>query len=127
MTLVPRVTANATDVIANISPSRWDQFVGLWGGYSNTTTEVMDPGSFLLVVSSQYPDIVGPIAYLILFAIPFIMMWIAHADMVPAAIIGIFFGLYISFYIGGSYFNVGLLFIGIAFTSVIWSLAQKRG
>ncbi|MCK9570326.1 hypothetical protein M0R72_15375 [Candidatus Pacearchaeota archaeon] len=127
MTLVPRVAANASNTIANITPSRWQAFINSWGGYSNQTTMPPDAGTVIWNIAMQYPDLVGPIAYVIIFAMPFMMMWITHADMVPAAIVGIFFGLYIVFYIGDNFFAVGLLFIALALTVIVWSLAQKRG
>lgn len=119
--------ANASNIIANISPSRWQAIINTWGGYGNTTTQPPDAGTVIWNIAMQYPDLVGPVAYVIIFAMPFIMMWIVHADMVPAAIVGIFFGLYISFYVSGNFFNVGLLFIGLSLTTIVWSLAQKRG
>jgi len=127
MTLVPRVTSNASNVIQNITPSRWENLINTFGGYSNQTTQPPDAGTVIWNIAMQYPDLVGPIAYVVIFAMPFIMMWITHADMVPAAIVGIFFGLYISFYVGNQFFYTGLLFIGLALTVIVWSLAQKRG
>jgi hypothetical protein len=125
--MIPRQTSNASNVIQNITPSRWNDLINTWGGYSNQTTKPPDAGRVIFTIAMQYPDILGPIAYVVIFAIPFIMMWIVHSDMVPAAIVGIFFGLYISFYIGAQYFFVGLLFIVLALTTIVWSMAQKRG
>jgi hypothetical protein len=127
MTLVPRVAANATNVIQNITPTRWQNIINSWGGYGNQTTIPPDMGTLILNLAMQYPDIVGPTAYVVIFAMPFIMMWITHADVVPTAIVGIFFGLYVSFYIGDNFYAVGLLFIAIALTTIVWSLWQRRG
>jgi uncharacterized membrane protein YgaE (UPF0421/DUF939 family) len=55
------------------------------------------------------------------------MMWLAHADMTPAAVIGIFFGLYAFMFIGSQYQQVAILFMIVAVTAVIWSIWQKRG
>jgi len=54
-------------------------------------------------------------------------MWITHADMVPASIVGIFFGVYIAFYVSGSFMGVGGLFIVIGTATILWSMSQKRG
>lgn len=127
MTLVHRANTTAANVIQNISALRWDNLTAQWGGFSNTTTGAPNWGTVIWQVVSVYPDYVGPIAFLLLFGLPFIMMWIAHADMVPAAIVGFFFALYIFAYIGNQYAFAAIGCMMIAATSIIWSIWQKRG
>jgi hypothetical protein len=123
----PRITSNASNAIQNVSPSRWNDLINTWGGYSPNQTGNPDIGTAMWSIFMQYPDICGPVAYVILFSVPFVMLWVVHADLVPVSIVGIFFGFYVSFFVGGAFFMVGLLFIALALTTVIWSLAQKRG
>lgn len=127
MTLAHRVNTTAADVIQNISAIRFSNLTDQWGGYNNTTTDGPNWGQSLWHIVSVYPDVVGPIAWVILFSIPFLMMWITHADIVPTALVGIFFGVYIFAYIGNEYYFVGLAFIAVAIASILWSLYQKRG
>jgi hypothetical protein len=122
-----RIPAGPGNTISNISAIRWDELINQFGGYDNETVSGPNWGQGLWSLMMQYPDYVGPIAYVILFAMPFVMMWITHADMVPAAIVGVFFGLYVAFFVGDAYFWVGIVLIALAITTVGWSLYQRRG
>lgn len=124
--LTARAMANATHVIQNITTVRFENITGSWGGFSENQTGAPDWGMMLWNIVSVYPDAVGPIAWLVLFATPFIMMWLAHADMVPAAILGIFFGIYVFAFIPdvGSY--VAIAFICLAATVILLQVWQKR-
>lgn len=122
-----RVNTTSSDQIGNISPVRWDELINQFGGYGNTTSGPPNWGQALFSLMMQYPDAVGPIAYVIVFGMPFIMMWITHADMVPAGIVGVFFGVYIAFFINDAYFWVGIALIALAMSTVLWSLYLRRG
>jgi hypothetical protein len=125
MTLVARVTANASNVITNISTGRFDNFTEQWGGYSNTTVGPPNWGMIVQSVVQVYPDFMGQVAWLVLFVIPFMMMWVAFSDIIPVAIVGIFFGLYVFAYIGAQYQGLAILFIAISVAGVLWGLWQK--
>lgn len=127
MTLPHRINATAANVIQNITSIRWDNVTEQWGGMNPNVTGPPNWGVTIWQIVSVYPDFLGQIAWFILFSIPFIMMWIGHADVVPAAILGVFFGLYVYAYIGDQYQFIGIAFIGIALSSIVWSLWQKRG
>jgi hypothetical protein len=126
MTLIHRLNTTPADVIANLSSQRFANLTAEWGGFSNTTNTSPNWGRVMWEVVSVYPDAVGPIAWFVLFLIPFIMMWITHADLLPAALVGIFFGLYVFVYIGDQYYWLGLLMIGVAIAAVLLSVYQKR-
>jgi hypothetical protein len=126
--LVDRVYATAAnDTIANISIGRFDNITDQWGGWSSNQTAPPDWGRMIWEIVSVYPDFVGPVGWFILFFLPFVMMWIAHADMVPAAIVGMFFGLYVFAYVGSQYSYIGIVFMAIAVASMVWSMWLKRG
>lgn len=120
--LVHRANTTAADMIANISSSRFTNITNEWGGFSNNTVTGPNWGTALFQIVSVYPDFLGQVAWLILFLIPFAMMWVGHADMVPSAIIGFFFGLYVFHYIGDQYWFAGLAMMGIGTATVLWSL-----
>lgn len=122
-----RVNTTSANQISNISAVRWDELINQFGGYGNTTTGAPNWGAGLWSLMMMYPDAIGPIAYVVMFSLPFVMMWITHADMVPAGIVGIFFGLYITFFVGDVYFWVGIALMALAITTVLWSLSQRRG
>jgi hypothetical protein len=125
MTLAARVTSNASDVIGNISALRFENFTEQWGGASNTTTGPPNWGMIIQSVVQVYPDFMGQMAFLILFIIPFMMMWVAFSDIIPPAIVGIFFGLYVFAYVGSQYQGLGIIFIALSIGALIWGLWQK--
>ena len=125
MTLIARATSNASQAIANISTVRFDNFTAQWGGYSNATTDAPNWGMMIWATVNVYPDFMGQMAWMILFMIPFLMMWVAFSDIIPVAIIGIFFGLYVFAYVGVQYQNLAILFIGLSVAGVLWGLWQR--
>lgn len=133
MTLIStmyRATANSSDLIPNISTVRLENITKAWGGNDANFTGAPDWGLMLWNVVNVYPDAVGPIAWFILFSIPFIMMWLSYADMVPAAIVGIFFGIYVFTYVAAgstTVMTIGIAMMVLAMVSMIWSMWQKRG
>ena len=125
--LSPRLMANATDVVANISSARAVAFFNeSFGGNTLNKTDAPNWGMALWDVVSVYPDYVGQIAWFVLFAIPFLMMWITHADMLPAAVIGMFLGIYILGFVGVQYMGMGIALIVLAVATVIWSVFIRR-
>jgi hypothetical protein len=78
-------------------------------------------------VVNVYPDFLGQVGWLLLFGIPFIMMWIAHADMTAAAVVGFIIGVYVVGFLGSQYMGLGIAMMCIAVAAEIWSLLQKRG
>lgn len=127
MTLANRTMTTAADVIQNISVGRFDNLTQQWGASTDNFVGAPDWGRMIWEIVNVYPDFVGPIGWFILFLLPFAMMWIAHADMVPVGILGIFFGLYVFAYVGGQYEYVAQMFMVIALATIVWSLWQKRG
>lgn len=125
MTLIPRATSDASQVIANISVLRFQNITDMIGGYSNSTTDAPNWGAMVWATVSVYPDFLGQMAWMILFMIPFLMMWVAFSDLIPVAIIGIFFGLYVFAYVGSQYQWIGILFIGLSIAGVMWGLWQR--
>jgi hypothetical protein len=115
---------NATTTIANISNPRLVIVNNLWGGYTNVTDS---PNFGLLIWNSimVYQDAIGQIIWVILFAIPFVMMWITQSDMTLAAIVGMLFSLYVFIKMPEQYiiFAVGAFCICIA--ALLWSLYKR--
>jgi len=122
MTLAARITSNASNVIANISIDRFENFTEQWGGYSNETVGAPNWGLVVQSVVQVYPDFMGQMAWLVLFIIPFMMMWVAFSDIVPVGICGVFFGLYVFAYIGTQWQWLGVVFIVLSIVTVILGL-----
>jgi hypothetical protein len=126
MPLIHRVNTTAADMISNISATRFINITEEWGGYSNNTITGPDWGTAIFQIANVYPDFLGITAWLVIFLIPFAMMWIGHADVVPAATIAIFFGLYIVAYIGNQWFWAGVFMMVFGISTVLWSIYQRR-
>jgi uncharacterized membrane protein len=84
-------------------------------------------GQMIFQTINVYPDFLGQIGWMVLFGMPFIMMWIAHADMTAAAIVGFILGVYVVGFLGTQYMGLGIAFMAIAVAAEAWSLLQKRG
>lgn len=121
-----RAMANASYNISNISSDRASSFINTFGANNANFTSVPDWGTALWQIVNVYPDFVGPIAWFVLFAIPFMMMWMGHADLVPAGALGFFMGIYITGFVGGAYFGIGILLCMVSFASIVWSLWLRR-
>lgn len=126
MTLPARAMANASNVIQNISIIRLDNITAQWGGSSSNQTAAPDWGRILWEIASVYPDAIGPIAWFLMFSLPFVMMWLSHADMLPAACVAFLFGMYIAGFVGAQYMFYGMVLMVLAMTTVVWSLWQRR-
>ena len=128
--LAHRANTTAADVVATLNTTRYDAIMNNVGLNTSNVTSSEGPnwGSALWNIAGVYIDPIGMAPFfLIVFALPFIMMWIVHADMVPAGIIGLLLGVYIFGFIGSSYAYLGILFMVISGATIIWSLWQKRG
>ena len=125
--LVHRANTTSTDFITNISILRYTNITNVLGLDSNGTINGPNWGLAIFHTINVYPDYLGEIAYVIIFSIPFVMMWIAHADMTAPSIVGIFLGVYIFAFIGSQYQMAGILFIAISIAALVWSVWQKRG
>ena len=126
MPLIHRANTTSADMISNISATRFNEVTTQFGGYANDTVTGPNWGTALFSIVNVYPDFLGQIAWLIIFLIPFAMMWVGHADVVPAATIAVFFGLYVVAYIGNQYFWIGILMMMVGLSTVLWSLYNRR-
>ena len=120
------VRPNWTTTITQVPNPRLPTVNALWGGF-NTTTE--SPNFGLLIYNSilPYSDSMGQIAWVILFAIPFVMMWIAGADMTLAAIVGMLFSLYIFLKLPQQYIVFAVGALAICISALIFSLYKRIG
>jgi hypothetical protein len=121
-----RQPANSTMLITNTSSLRFSNFTNTFGGNNPNFTSIPDIGTALWTIVNVYPDFLGQVAWFILFAIPFLMMWLSHADMVPAAAIALVLGIYIVGFVGDQYFGVGMALCILAGSSIVWSLWLRR-
>ena len=120
--LTPRDWASAT--ITPISTMRLKNITDQFGG-SNVTNAGPNFGMLIFSAISVYSDAIGQVAFVIIFAIPFVMMWIVQSDMTMPAIIGMLFSLYVFMRLPAQYviFATGCFVICIA--ALLFSLYKK--
>ena len=111
-TITPIPTTRLNDILMNI-------------GNTSVRTDGPNWGSLLFNLLAVYTDSAGIIAYVVLFAIPFIMMWIAQSDMTLPAIVGMMFSIYCFAMLPQQYilFSTGCFVICVA--GLLWSLYRR--
>lgn len=121
-----RENATAGGPIGLLPELRWQNISAAWGGNESFNAT---PGFANITTNAigVYSDIIGQVAWVLIFSIPFIMMWFYHADMTLAGIVGIIIGSYLILSMPQQFLLVGLGFITISIAAIIWSLLQKRG
>ena len=68
----------------------------------------------------------GPLAYTLIFSIPFLMMWITQRDMTLPGLVGALFGLFIIVRLPAEFHLVAVTFIAISIVAVVYSLVKER-
>lgn len=125
--LVHCAYSNSADVIQNFSVVICENKTNYRGSSVNITQGAPNWGRIVFKVTSIYRDFLGQLAWFSLIALPFVMMWITHADIVPAAIAWMFFGLYVLACLGSQCSYVVIVFIAVKVASVISLMWLKRG
>ena len=119
------IRPTTTTTIATIADPYLDQFNAVWGGNSSSFYSVPNVGVLLTTAWSVYTDNLGVIAWVILFAIPFIMIWIS-GDSVLMVIAAIILSGYILVKIPTEYQIAAFAGIVIVAASLLWSLYKRN-
>ena len=115
---------NTTTTLTPVPTSRLQIITDLWGGY-NTTTESPNWGMLIYNAGMVYQDAIGQIAWVILFALPFLMMWIVQADMTLPSLVGMLFSLYVFLKLPTQYIMLSVGMFAISIAALIWSLYRR--
>jgi PKD repeat protein len=78
-----------------------------------------------LELMEVYTDYMGPIAFLIVFLIPFGMMWLAHGNMKLLSILGLITCAFVFLYLPANYAAAAVICIVISLTTLLWSLFKQ--
>lgn len=114
----------AYQTFATYNMTRYEAFIGTFGG--NTTTEQpVNFGMMIYNLIGVYPDAIGQIAYVIIFAIPFVMMYIVQADLTLPALIGIAWSMYVFLKVPEQYMVFGIGCFAISTSALLWSLYKR--
>ena len=127
MTPIP-TRPRATEPIDNVSTSLVDDLINSLGGET-----VPEPGEdtinwtgLISTIGGAYTSTLGPLAYTLIFSIPFLMMWITQRDMTLPGLVGALLGLFIIVRLPAEFHLVAVTFIVISIVAVIYSLVKER-
>ena len=127
MTPIP-TRPRATEPIDNVSTSLVDDLINSLGGET-----VPEPGNdtinwtgLISTIAGAYTSVLGPLAYTLIFSIPFLMMWITQRDMTLPGLVGALFGLFIIVRLPAEFHLVAVTFIAISIVAVVYSLVKER-
>jgi len=120
----PRATATFTPLPTTIA----DRITDALGGKEQPEAgdEGLDWTGLLQEAYDAYETPLGPLAAIIIFAIPFLMMWIAQRDMTIPGIVGAVIGLFIIIRLPANFHVLAVTFIAISVVAVIYSLMKER-
>lgn len=124
-----RPTVDPGETIVAVSTFAYNMIIeSIGGNTSPATTEDarVNWTEFLSSTINPFTTQLGYIAYVIIFAIPFILMWLMHGDMVPAAVAGIIIGGFGLVFLPAEFSLLAGVFVALAIVAVVYSLLKER-
>ena len=90
-------------------------------------TQPLNWAALVRIAYSPYSAKLGNLALLIIFAIPFLMMWIRQQNSLIPAIAGMILGSFIIAWLPEEYHLAAMGFIGLSILAVIFGLVKEGG
>jgi len=118
----PRVMAD--DTIATIATPHFANVSAYFINGTNETSAPPDYGMWFTNALQVYPDFLGPIAYLLIFFIPFGMIFVSHGDIRLISILGLLTAPFIILYLGGVWVAAAFVVILLSILGLIWRLSR---
>jgi hypothetical protein len=119
----------ATGTITTIPTDAYNTILESMGG-NTTPATVEDSRTNLTMLLSGlltvYTDPMGTVALVIIFSVPFVLMWLMQSDMVPAAIAGIITGAFMLAFLPAEYSMLASIFVVLAILAIVYSLLKER-
>lgn len=122
-----RIMASAT-----FTPVSTQAFQDLYDSIGGNTSPVNETAAeinwtqFLGATLEPYTLLMGSLALVIIFAIPFVLMWLMQQDMTPAAVAGIIIGGFMLAFLPPEYSLLAGIFVVLALLAVVYSLLKER-
>jgi hypothetical protein len=115
----------AIAAIPTIPNSRFGNVTTMFFNGSNPSSSPPNwtPGITNLI--SIYPDFLGPIAYLLIFLIPFGMIWMAHGNMKLLGVLGFIVGIFVLKFLPANFAAAALICMVVSVAGVIWGLFKQ--
>ena len=120
MIAAPRVMAN--DTIATVATPHFANVSKYFINGTNETAAPLDFGMWFTNAIWAYPDLMGPIAYVLIAFIPFGMIFISHGSTRLIMILGLITSSFVALYVGGVWMLAGLVTILLALVGMLWTL-----
>lgn len=117
-----RVMANTT--IQTIATQHFQNVSAYFINGTNETSAPPDYGMWVQNAIWIYPDMVGPIAYLLIFFIPFGMIFMSHGDIRLIGVLGLITGPFVILYLAGPYVAIAVLVMLAAFVGIVWRMMR---
>ncbi len=96
------------------------------GGFNVSNPTDISWLTIFATAAGSYTAILGNIAFVIIFAIPFVMMWILQRNLTLPGVVGIILGGFIIARLPAEYHLVAVAFISLSIVAVIYSLLKER-
>lgn len=125
-----RPNASTVTPIPTLDETGVDTLTGMFTSNSSNITDPADilpdlPGLGYLAMK-VYTDVWGNTAVVIIFAIPFLMMWIMGGSATLPAVIGIMEGGFILYRLPEQYHLVAIGFLVLSVIAIIYSLLKEK-
>jgi hypothetical protein len=118
----PRVMA--VDNISTIATPHYANVSAYFINGTNETSAPPDYGMWFTNALQVYPDFLGPIAYLLIFFIPFGMIWMAHGDTRLISVLGLITGPFIILYLGGPWIAAAVIIMVLSAVALWWRITR---
>ena len=118
----------ATKPIPTLDEGAYQALIASFGGSNqlNETTEGVDWLGIKDAAERPYTDPIGPLFYVIVFAIPFLMQWLRQGSMAVPAAIGIILGGIMLAKTPAEYHLAAIAFIALSILAVVWGVIKDR-
>jgi hypothetical protein len=119
----------ATGTITTIPTDAYNTILESMGGNTTPATVEESRTNLTMLLSgllTVYTDPMGTVALVIIFSVPFVLMWLMQSDMVPAAIAGIITGAFMLAFLPSEYSMLASIFVVLAILAIVYSLLKER-
>ena len=92
----------------------------------NATAAKVNFTEMLLGTAAPYTDVMGSLVLVIIFAIPFVLMWLMQRDLTLPGVVGIIVGAFLFIYIPAEWHLAPIAFIGMSIAAIIYGIMTRR-
>lgn len=116
----------AIGTLETISLPRWTNVSDDLIGGTNQTNQTPDWVPAIIGTMKVYPDYLGPMALVLMFSIPFFMVWLSHGNMKLLGLLGLVMGpLFVFLFLPPAYAFFAVICIIISAGVLLWGLFKQ--